>query len=77
MFLQFYCSLLFFPCLGDCSDEMTCVKEEIFGPVMSVLSFETEDDVLQRANDSTMGLAAGVFTQWVCCETSRATQANE
>ena len=43
---------------------MTCVKEEIFGPVMSVLSFETEEEVLQRANDSTLGLAAGVFTRY-------------
>lgn len=42
---------------------MTCVKEEIFGPVMSVLPFETEVEVLQRANDTTMGLAAGVFTR--------------
>uniref|UniRef100_A0A3P9KM05 Aldehyde dehydrogenase 9 family, member A1b n=1 Tax=Oryzias latipes TaxID=8090 RepID=A0A3P9KM05_ORYLA len=52
------------PCvLGDCTDDMTCVKEEIFGPVMSVLSFETEEEVLQRANDTTLGLAAGVFTR--------------
>ncbi|RVE61504.1 hypothetical protein OJAV_G00171600 [Oryzias javanicus] len=52
------------PCvLGDCTDEMTCVKEEIFGPVMSVLSFETEEEVLQRANDTALGLAAGVFTR--------------
>ncbi|KAM4604632.1 4-trimethylaminobutyraldehyde dehydrogenase B [Polymixia lowei] len=52
------------PCvLGNCTDEMTCVKEEIFGPVMSVLSFETEEEVLLRANDSTLGLAAGVFTR--------------
>lgn len=48
------------------------MKEEIFGPVMSVLSFETEEEVLQRANDTTMGLAAGVFTRWVCGETSKA-----
>lgn len=45
---------------------MTCVKEEIFGPVMSVLPFETEDEVLQRANDTSLGLAAGVFTRLVC-----------
>lgn len=51
---------------GDCTDEMTCVKEEIFGPVMSVLSFETEEEVLQRANDTSLGLAAGVFTRSVC-----------
>lgn len=49
--------------IGDCKDEMTCVKEEIFGPVMSVLSFETEEEVLQRANDTSLGLAAGVFTR--------------
>lgn len=42
------------------------MKEEIFGPVMSVLSFETEEEVLKRANDTTMGLAAGVFTRLVC-----------
>uniref|UniRef100_A0A671UUC8 Aldehyde dehydrogenase 9 family, member A1b n=1 Tax=Sparus aurata TaxID=8175 RepID=A0A671UUC8_SPAAU len=51
------------PCvLGNCTDEMTCVKEEIFGPVMSVLSFESEEEVLRRANDTSLGLAAGVFT---------------
>ena len=44
---------------------MTCVKEEIFGPVMSILSFDTEAEVLERANDTTFGLAAGVFTRWV------------
>lgn len=52
------------PCvLGNCTDEMTGVKEEIFGPVMSVLSFETEEEVLLRANDTSLGLAAGVFTR--------------
>uniref|UniRef100_M4ATX5 Aldehyde dehydrogenase 9 family, member A1b n=1 Tax=Xiphophorus maculatus TaxID=8083 RepID=M4ATX5_XIPMA len=54
------------PCvLSDCTDDMTCVRDEIFGPVMSVLSFETEQEVLQRANNTTMGLAAGVFTRSV------------
>lgn len=62
MFLH-SCPFFFPPLIGDCTDEMTCVKEEIFGPVMSVLSFETEVEVLQRANDTTMGLAAGVFTR--------------
>lgn len=52
------------PCVLDgCTDDMTCVREEIFGPVMSVLSFDTEDEVLRRANDSALGLAAGVFTK--------------
>lgn len=51
------------PCVLDgCTDDMTCVKEEIFGPVMSVLTFDTEDEVVRRANDSDLGLAAGVFT---------------
>uniref|UniRef100_A0A8I6ASL3 Aldehyde dehydrogenase 9 family, member A1 n=1 Tax=Rattus norvegicus TaxID=10116 RepID=A0A8I6ASL3_RAT len=52
------------PCiLTNCTDDMTCVKEEIFGPVMSILTFETEAEVLERANDTTFGLAAGVFTR--------------
>ena len=44
------------------TDDMTIAREEIFGPVMSVLSFETEDEVLTRANATEFGLAAGVFT---------------
>lgn len=52
------------PCiLANCRDDMTCVREEIFGPVMSILSFKTEAEVLERANDTTFGLAAGVFTR--------------
>ncbi len=46
----------------DCTDDMTIVKEEIFGPVMSVLTFSDEDEVIERANDTDTGLAAGVFT---------------
>jgi len=46
----------------DCEDKMTIAQEEIFGPVMSVLKFKSEDEVIERANDTTMGLAAGVFT---------------
>lgn len=47
----------------DCTDDMTIVQEEIFGPVMSILIFDDEDEVIQRANTTTFGLAAGVFTQ--------------
>ena len=47
----------------QCTDEMTLSKEEIFGPVMSVLTFTDEDEVIRRANDTRLGLAAGVFTQ--------------
>jgi betaine-aldehyde dehydrogenase len=46
----------------DCHDEMRIVKEEIFGPVMCVLTFEDEDEVIQRANHTELGLGAGVFT---------------
>ncbi|MBY6116236.1 betaine-aldehyde dehydrogenase [Mameliella alba] len=48
---------------ADVTDDMTICREEIFGPVMSVLDFETEDEVIARANDTTMGLSAGVFTR--------------
>lgn len=47
----------------ECQDSMRIVREEIFGPVMSVLSFETEEEVIRRANDTEFGLSAGVFTQ--------------
>jgi betaine-aldehyde dehydrogenase len=52
------------PAIFDgCTDDMAIVREEIFGPVMTVLSFETEDEVIARANDTEFGLAAGVFTK--------------
>ena len=46
-----------------CRDDMTLAREEIFGPVMAVLTFETEQEVIARANDTAYGLAAGVFTR--------------
>jgi len=46
----------------ECRDDMCIVREEIFGPVMSVLDFTDEDEVIQRANATQFGLAAGVFT---------------
>ncbi len=45
-----------------CLDDMAIVREEIFGPVMSVLEFEHEAEVIERANATQFGLAAGVFT---------------
>ncbi|AOJ06674.1 betaine-aldehyde dehydrogenase [Burkholderia mayonis] len=48
---------------GDCRDDMKIVREEIFGPVMSILSFETEDEAIARANATEYGLAAGVVTE--------------
>ncbi|WPP51996.1 betaine-aldehyde dehydrogenase [Catalinimonas niigatensis] len=44
-------------------DNLRIVKEEIFGPVMTVLTFTEEEEVLQRANNTPFGLAAGVFTR--------------
>jgi betaine-aldehyde dehydrogenase len=46
----------------DCTDAMTIVREEIFGPVMAVLDFEDEAEVVARANATEFGLSAGVFT---------------
>lgn len=47
----------------DVKDDMTIAKEEIFGPVMSILKFSTVDEVIERANATMYGLAAGVFTK--------------
>ncbi|MBB3183583.1 betaine-aldehyde dehydrogenase [Halomonas fontilapidosi] len=47
----------------DCTDEMRIVREEIFGPVMAILAFDDEEEVIRRANDTEYGLAAGVFTE--------------
>jgi betaine-aldehyde dehydrogenase len=46
-----------------CTDGMKIVREEIFGPVMSILTFTGEDDAVDRANATNFGLAAGVFTK--------------
>ena len=48
---------------ADVTDDMTLAREEIFGPVMCVLDFEEEDEVVARANGTQFGLAAGVFTK--------------
>jgi betaine-aldehyde dehydrogenase len=47
---------------ADCQDDMRIVREEIFGPVLSMLTFDTEEEAIARANNSRFGLAAGVFT---------------
>lgn len=47
----------------DCSDDMTICREEIFGPVMSILTFKDEDEVIGRANNTPLGLAAGIMTK--------------
>lgn len=47
----------------DCRDDMAIAREEIFGPVMSILGYADEDEVVRRANDTEYGLAAGVVTR--------------
>ncbi len=47
---------------ADVGDEMSVAREEIFGPVMCVLDFDDEEEVIARANATPFGLAAGVFT---------------
>jgi len=47
---------------ADVKDNMRIAKEEIFGPVMAVLDFDNEDEVVNRANETEFGLSAGVFT---------------
>ena len=44
-------------------DDMTIAREEIFGPVMSVLKFSEIDEVIRRGNDTFYGLAAAVWTK--------------
>jgi betaine-aldehyde dehydrogenase len=46
----------------ECRDDMSIVREEIFGPVMSLLTFDDEAEVIERANATEFGLSAGVFT---------------
>ncbi|KAF5533917.1 betaine aldehyde dehydrogenase [Fusarium mexicanum] len=46
---------------SDCTDTTKIVQEEIFGPVMTMLTYETVDEVVVRANNTPLGLAAGVF----------------
>ncbi|XP_072259258.1 aldehyde dehydrogenase X, mitochondrial-like [Pyxicephalus adspersus] len=48
---------------ADVHDNMRIAKEEIFGPVQSILKFKTIDEVIERANNTKYGLAAGVVTK--------------
>ncbi len=47
----------------DCEDHHTIVKEEIFGPVMSILTWDDEQEAIERANNTHFGLAAGVISR--------------
>ena len=48
---------------SNVQDNMKIAREEIFGPVMQIFKFKTMEEVIERANDSEYGLAAGVFTK--------------
>ena len=48
---------------ADCTPDMTIVKEEIFGPVLAVQKFSEFDELVEKANGSEYGLAAGVWTR--------------
>jgi betaine-aldehyde dehydrogenase len=51
------------PCIFvDCHDQMKIVQEEVFGMLMSVLTFQDVDEVVERANATKFGLAAGIYT---------------
>ncbi|KAI4253583.1 MAG: hypothetical protein LQ352_003595 [Teloschistes flavicans] len=47
----------------DCKDSMKIVQEEVFGPVLTILTYDTVDEAISRANATPLGLAAGVFTK--------------
>ena len=52
------------PTILECPRQETAIVDtELFGPVLSVLRFETEDEVLAMANDTRYGLACGIFTR--------------
>lgn len=56
--------MYFEPTIIDCpSPDLHIVDTELFGPVLSVLRFRTEDEALRLANDTEHGLAAGIFTR--------------
>ena len=48
--------------LADCRRDMTVIREEIFGPVLTVERFSTEDEAVELGNDTTYGLAGAVWT---------------
>jgi aldehyde dehydrogenase (NAD+) len=47
----------------DVADDMRIAREEIFGPVLAIFPFDSEDEVVRRANDTPFGLGAGMWTR--------------
>jgi betaine-aldehyde dehydrogenase len=48
--------------LADCRRDMTVIREEVFGPVLTIERFTTEDEAVELGNDTTYGLAGAVWT---------------
>ena len=49
----------------DVKNNMRVAQEEIFGPVVSVITFKDEDDLIKQANDTIYGLSAGIWTRYI------------
>lgn len=49
--------------VADATDDMLCMFEETFGPLLPITVFKEEEEVIERANNSPFGLAAYVFTE--------------
>ena len=49
--------------MDNCHDGMEIIKEEHFGPIMCVLKFSDEEEVMSQANNTRFGLSGGVFTR--------------
>ena len=63
----------------NCKDDMKIVREEIFGPVISVLKFKDVDEVIKRANDTPYGLVGSVFSanQQICHKVAKGLQCGQ
>ena len=49
----------------EAADSMEISRDEVFGPIMNVYKFNSEQEVVERANNSELGLASGLFTKFV------------
>lgn len=63
-FRSFFSSYFIEPTIfSDVPDNAKIMREEIFGPVVAVNTFKTEEEIIRRANDTSYGLASAVFTK--------------
>nr|MDO8086564.1 aldehyde dehydrogenase family protein [Candidatus Sigynarchaeum springense] len=49
--------------LGNCTNKMDCVQKEIFGPVLSIITFKEEDEAIEMANTNPYGLTSSIWTE--------------